>query len=52
MHRSLNLAAECNSAVYAEVYSQLFNVPFFQEGNLILLFSIFGDDEILYRVFL
>jgi hypothetical protein len=46
MHPSLNLAAECNSAVCVEVYSKLFNVPFFQEGNLILLFSILGDDKI------
>jgi hypothetical protein len=50
MHCSLNLAAECNSAVCTEVYPQLFNVSFFQESNLILLFSIFRDDEILYGV--
>jgi hypothetical protein len=36
--------------VCTEVYPQLFNVSFFQESNLILLFSIFRDDEILYGV--
>lgn len=49
-HCSLNLAAERNSAVCTEVYPQLLNVSFFQESNLILLFSIFRDDEILYGV--
>lgn len=52
MHCSLNVAAECNSAECTGVYPQLFNFSFFQESNLILLFSIIRDDEILYSVFL
>ena len=52
MHDSLNLAPESNSAVGAEVYSQLFKVSFFQKRNFILLFSVFRDDKILYSVFL